>query len=128
MALVAYRLSLTTDGSGAVTDYTSTVVGGLVYAIQYSKDDFAAGVDFEIRTETTEIPVWVENDVNVSRRLIPLHACHDDAGAEINWDTGVKMLTPVPVANERIRVSITNGGATKHGFVGILVLTNTYSD
>src|SRR3546814_15826036 len=68
-------VAVTTDASGATTEYTDTVTGR-VLGIRYVKGDFADGVDFTITSEATGETVWAESDVNASATRAPRQAIH----------------------------------------------------
>src|SRR3546814_6873290 len=68
-------VAVTTDASGAATEYTDTVTGR-VLGIRYVKGDFADGVDFTITSEATGETVWAESDVNASATRAPRQAIH----------------------------------------------------
>lgn len=109
-----------TDGNGDSTDY-STVVTGDIYAIVYTKTDFAAGVDFVITSETTGQVIWSEDNVDASEIIYPRTQVQDTAGANLTLDGTRIMVVPVAVADERIKFVISNGGDTKTGSFVLIV-------
>lgn len=107
-----FEKTITTDTSGAATDYLGDDVGsrsGRILAIVYTKDDYAAGVDFTITTEDTGQGVWTESDVNASKTVYPSVIIHDQVG------NATTQRDFIPFAGERIKVVIAQGGTSKDG-------------
>lgn len=107
-------VSVTTIANGSATSYSS-VVNGRILSIQYVKDDFADGVDFTITCETTGRTLWSQDNVNASAEVLPRAATHSTAGVAATYDGTRAVLEPVVVANERVKIVIASGGATKSG-------------
>ena len=114
-------VDVTTDGDGAAEVYTPHVTGR-VLSIQYLKTDFIDGVDFTITGEESGQTIWTEANVNAAKTVAPRQATHSTAGvAALYAAGGAAVLDYVVVANERIKVVIAAGGATKVGQFVILV-------
>jgi hypothetical protein len=113
-------VTLTTAADGSVIDY-STPVNGRVLSVRYVKTDFADGVDFAITTETSGQQIWDQDNVNASATKAPRQAVHNTAGVAAEYATGFAIVEPIVVADERIKISITNGGATKSGTFHITI-------
>ncbi len=112
---------LTTDSSGDATAFTK-IVNGLVWSIQYVKDDYEDGVDFTITGETTAQGIWTESDVNAAKTVGPSLPTHDAVGvASLFAATGEPVERPIAIVNERIKVLIASGGDTKKGTFHILI-------
>lgn len=110
-----HTISITTASDGTATAY-SEVVTGKVSHIVYVKNDFAAGVDFTITTETTGETIWTQADVNASVTVAPRQATHSTAGvAALYAAAGTAVLDKISVANQRIKFAIAQGGDTKSG-------------
>jgi hypothetical protein len=114
-----HTVSLTTAGDGSVIGYTPHVSGSIL-AIVYTKDGttpFAAGVDFAITLEATGQNIWTEANIDASETVYPIAAAQLPAG------TAASTLTEVPIvaANDRVKISITNGGSAKLGSVIVVV-------
>ena len=58
-------VTVTTDASGDGTGYIEGV-NGLINSIEYSKVDFANGVDFTVTNNRSGEQIWAESDVNAS--------------------------------------------------------------
>lgn len=105
-----HSVTLTTNGSGAATEYT-TVLSGRVHMISYVKTDFADGVDFTITLEATGESLWTDTNVNASEKVYPLVA------GNLGATGAASVLTEVPIiaANDRVKIAVTSGGDTKTG-------------
>ena len=120
-----YKVTVTTDGSGNAVAYTPRV-SGKIQQIEYVKDGganpFANGVDFTITGEATGIGLWTESDVNASAVRAPRIPTHTQVGAAALYASGgVGVLAPIALANDRVKISIASGGATKVGAFHVLV-------
>lgn len=104
MYVQRHPVTIETAVGGAGEGYTP-VVNGRILAISYVKDDYAAGVDFTITTETTLQDLWVEQNVNASEVIYPL------AAAGLN----------IPAGDERVKIVIGSGGDGKSGTFHVLV-------
>lgn len=116
-----YKVTVTTNGSGAATAY-SPRLSGKINQIHYVKGDFADGVDFTITDEATGQGIWTESDVNASAVRAPRQPTHTQAGvASLYASGGVAVNDRIGVANSRVKIVIAQGGATKSGVFHILV-------
>ena len=114
--LERHTVTVTTAGGGAATAYTDRPVQGRLFRVVYTKDDFAAGVDFTITLEDSGQNVWTEADVNASKSINPLQPMQDNAGADVTWDGTRKMHGPIIACRpERVKIVIAQGGDTKSG-------------
>jgi hypothetical protein len=116
----AHTVAITTAGGGTATGYTP-VVSGRIAAVIYTKTDFANGVDFTITSEGTGQTIWTESDVNASKTVAPRQASHTTVGVAATYDGTRAALVPVVVANERVKIAIAQGGATKTGSFVVIV-------
>ncbi len=116
--LTLATVSITTDASGDATAYTG-VVNGYVHAIQYVPDGTApydATADVTITGETTGIAVTTLTNVAAALTTYPRAATHDQANAAALYAAaGTAVRDRVPIAAERIKLVIAQGGATKTG-------------
>jgi len=115
-------VALTTDGSGDDTDYTG-VVNGRILALIYTKTDFTNGVVFTITTEDTLQNIWVETAVDASKTCAPRQATHSTVGvASVYNDDGDEPVEDyIWAVDERIKIVISAGGATKTGTIDVLI-------
>ncbi len=107
-------VTIITDASGAGTGYT-TPVTGRVLGITYAKTDYADGVDVVVSTETTAQTILTLTDQNSSAVFYPRSVVHGNTGSAL---TGVEAI---PVAAERIKITVAAGGNTKTGTFYVLV-------
>lgn len=114
-------VALTTAADQSATGYTP-VVTGRVLAIHYVKTDFAAGVDFAITAETTGENIWTETNVDASASRAPRQATHSTAGvAAVYAAGGEAVLDHITLANDRVKIAVTNGGAAKVGTFHVVI-------
>ena len=115
------KITLTTAADGTVIGYTPQVAGKL-HAIHYVKTDFANGVDFDITSEATGESLWTEQNVNASTSRYPRQATHSNAGVAALYAAGGTAVQAVPaLAQDRIKISIAQGGDTKTGAFHFLI-------
>lgn len=118
------KLSVTTDGSGAATAY-SPRISGKIHSVQYIKDGvngYTNGVDFTLTAEATGENIWTQSDVNASAVVYPRAPTHSQAGvASLYAAAGTAVQSPIGVANDRVKVVLAAGGASKVGVFYILV-------
>lgn len=118
-----FKVSVTTDGSGAATAY-SPRLAGKIQSIQYIKDGanaYTDGVDFNITAETTGENVWIESNVNASAVRYPRAPTHSQVGAALLYAaSGTAVADKVGVV-DRLKIVLAQGGAAKVGAFHILV-------
>lgn len=107
---------VTTDASGDAVAYSDPIQHGILSHIRYVKTDFAAGVDFSIALEVTGETLWAEADVNATATRAPRQATHATTGAAALYAAaGQGVLDKIAIANDRIVITVAQGGATKTG-------------
>ena len=124
MMIYGYEATITTDGSGNATAYvtvgTNRKLHGKVHAIKYSPGTLDTGADLTITGETSGVPILVKSnagtaDVWFYPRVIP------------NKNTDGAAFTDVEecivVYDERIKVVVAQGDATKTGTITCYVNT-----
>ncbi|MBN9022147.1 MAG: hypothetical protein J0H08_08660 [Rhizobiales bacterium] len=120
-----YKVAVTTAADGTAVAYTPRLSGKLMQ-IEYVKDGganpFTDGVDFTITGEATGIGLWTESNVNASAVRAPRLPTHTQAGAAALYASGgVGVLEPIALANDRVKISIAQGGNSKVGAFHVLV-------
>ena len=116
-----YTISVTTDGSGDATEY-STVANGRIISVAYAKTDFADGVDFAITTETTAQNLWVDTNINASETVAPRQSTHDATGVVLTYTGDADVPSDyIWAVDERIKVVVSSGGDTKTGTITVIV-------
>jgi len=109
--------AITDATSGNVTTYAAAgILHGKIYAIRYEKTDFANGVDFVFSGETSGIPILTWSDANATGIKYPRAATHDIIGAaSLYAGSGEPVESLIPIANERIKIVVSNGGNATTG-------------
>lgn len=121
MAVRRFVVPVTTDGSGAAEVY-SPKISGKVVSIRYLKTDFTDGVDFVITAETAARTLWAEDNVNASATRHPRIGTASTAGvASLYAGSGTAVNAQIPLADDRVKIVIANGGAAKLGDFHITV-------
>ena len=116
-----YGVTITTDGSGDGTGYTP-VCSGLIHAIRYVKTDYADGVDVTVTCEQSGQAVVTLTNQNASGTTYPRAATNDVAGAaSLFAATGEPVECLIPVGEERIKLVVASGGASKTGTFHVYV-------
>lgn len=113
----AQRLTIpvVTDGSGAATVF-SDVASGKICQIAYVKTDFANGSTITATLEATGEAIWSESNVNASATRAPRQATHSITGAAALFAAGgVAVNDKIAMAQDRVKIVIASGGATKSG-------------
>lgn len=109
------KVSVTTAADGTATAYTPRL-SGKVHQIEYVKTDFADGVDFTITGEQTGVNLWTESNVNAAAVKAPRMPTHTQAGvASLYASGGTAVQEAIGIANDRIKIAIAQGGASKKG-------------
>lgn len=115
MRVESYKASIATDAQGDATVYT-TELNGLLRQIRYLKTDFADGSTITVTNETTGESIWAETGVNASATRAPRQATHTIAGAAALYaGSGVAVLDLIAIANQRLKIVVASGGATRTG-------------
>lgn len=116
-----YAIAVTTDGAGAAEVYSPTITG-TISQIRYVKTDFDNGVDFTITLEATGETVWTEANVNASATRAPRQATHGTDGvAALYAAGGSAVLDKIAAYEDRLKIVIASGGATKTGTFHLVV-------
>lgn len=110
--------SVTTDGSGNATVFFD-LANRVIHAIRYVADGstpYDNTVDFTFSGETTGINVLTIANVSASATYYPVAAANKAA------DGSASTLTerPVVLANERLKLILAQGGATKVGVFHVI--------
>jgi hypothetical protein len=118
-------IAVTTDASGDFTGYTA-VVNGTLLSIQYLVDGtapLATGADVVFTADETETAILTQANMGTaSLSSQPRMQTHDHTDGS-NVDIAVGHLFPaeIPIADERIKLVVTNGGDTKVGTFVVLI-------
>ena len=115
------KITVTTAADGTAIAYTPRL-SGVVHSIHYVKTDFADGVDFTITAEATGEGLWAESNVNASAVRYPRAPTHSQLGvASLYAAGGTPILDRPGIANDRVKISIAQGGSVKSGTFHVLM-------
>ncbi|SEM69053.1 hypothetical protein SAMN04515666_11927 [Bosea lupini] len=115
------KITVTTAADGSATVY-SPRLSGKIHSIHYVKGDYVDGVDFAITAEATGENLWTEANVNASAVRYPRVPTHSPAGAAALYAAGgTGVLASPGLANDRVKIVLAQGGASKTGTFHVLV-------
>jgi hypothetical protein len=115
------KVTVTTAADGSATAY-SPRLSGKIHSIHYVKGDYTDGVDFAITAEATGENLWTESNVNASTVRYPRAPTHSQAGvAALYAASGTAVSDKPGIANDRVKIVLAQGGASKSGTFHILV-------
>lgn len=124
MFIQRHRVAVVTATGGGATGYTPVLTGQLL-AVHYLKDGsnaFASTADFTITGEAIGESVLAVSNINASTSWMPRRATHTVAGAAALHATGgAPKLEPVPLAGDRVKIVVAQGGNTKNGAFEVVV-------
>lgn len=119
-----FKVTVTTAADGTAIAYTPRL-SGKIQQIEYVKaasDSFSDGVDFTITGEATGVSLLTEANVNASAVRAPRQPTHSQAGAAALYAAGgLGVLEPICLGNDRVKISIAQGGNAKVGTFHVLV-------
>lgn len=121
MFVERHEVAITVDASGDGTGYTP-VVSGLVRAIRYVKNNYANGIDFTITCDVSGQAILTGTDVNASATSYPRAATASVANAAALYAGGGAAVNDlIPVAAERIKIVVAQGGVSTSGTFHVYV-------
>jgi hypothetical protein len=116
-------VAVTTAADGSATAYSEGIEYGLLSQIRYVKTDFADGSTITVTAEATGETLWTESAVNASATRAPRQDTHSTAGAAALFAAGgTAVADKIAIVNDRIKIVIANGGATKTGTFHFLLV------
>ena len=124
--MTRHDFTLTTDGSGAATVFSADPAHGEIRQIRYvpGGTPLDTGADLTVTGEGSGLVLATLTDIGTSAvQWAPRQATHSTAGAASLYAAGGTAVTDrIGIANERIKVVVAQGGATKtstlHVWVG----------
>ena len=121
MHYTRHAVTIETNAAGDGTGYTP-IVNGAIVSVQYVKDDFDNGVDFDVTAETTGQVIWDQDNVNASATVCPRQPTHSTLGAAALYAAGgAAVLDKICLDNERVKIVVAQGGNTKGGTFNVTV-------
>ena len=112
MKLSRFTVNVTTSALGAAVAY-SPQCNGLVRTVEYVKpisDGLDAATDIDIIADVSGAVIWTNDDLAASKVIHPLTQAQANTGADI-----VGAYAPICLADERIKITVANGGDTLSG-------------
>jgi len=120
-AMRRFTVTVTTAADGTATAFTPRLSGKLM-EIHYVKTDYVDGVDFAITSDVTGLSLWDQLNVNAGVVVRPRGPTHTTAGvAALYAAGGVAVNDNIALGGDRIKIMLTDGGATKVGTFHFLV-------
>lgn len=124
--LTRHSIPITTDASGNATVYSSDIANGFVQAVRYVPDGTTPmdnTADLTVTGETSGIPIiTITNEAASVTNYAPRMATHDITGAPALFAAaGQAVNDKIPLAGERIKVAVAQGGNTKSGTLNVWV-------
>jgi len=117
-----YVVTVTTDEKGKGIGYTPAVTGK-VSAIRYVKDFSNAYSDDAYVVVTAEATgeTILEAGVNASATFAPRQVTHTTDGTPSDYASSYPVLDSICLANDRIKIAVSNGGNTKTGTFHVVI-------
>lgn len=138
MGITRYTMNVTATTSGGASQvyYSGAVLSGLVYAIDYKRgtsgttaSGVASGAKVVFTGAKTGIPILTVATASGDNHMYFYpRAYAQDASGTLVGTVGASSVWPtlIPLANERLRMEITSGGACSNG--GLHATVNIYLD
>ena len=107
MRLTRVSVPVVTSSLGAAVVYTPAL-NGVVRSVRYIKPTSGGldgGTDIDIVTDKGAVVVWDKDNLAASAVIYPMVPAQDNAGADV-----VGSYAPIPVCDERIKITVANGG------------------
>jgi hypothetical protein len=118
MRLTRVSVAVTTNSSGAATAYTPAL-NGVVRSVRYIKPTSGGldgGADIDIVTDKGAVVVWDKDNLAASTVIYPMIQAQSTAGVDISG-----FYVPIPVCDERIKITVANGGNALAGTFEFLI-------
>ena len=119
-----YVVTVTTNKKGDGIGYTPAVTGK-VSAIHYVKDTsnaYSDGVSVVVTAEATGETILEIGDVNASASFAPRRVTHTTDGSQAYYTfPGHAVRDSICLANDRIKIAVSNGGDTKTGTFHVVI-------
>lgn len=117
-----HSVTIVTAADGTATGYTPVVTGKIINIIytKASSGNYDDGVDIAIIAEGSGIGLWTEANVNASKTVSPRQPTHTQVGVA-NSTAGDVLLGDIYLTNERVKITIAEGGDTKTGTFKVIV-------
>jgi len=118
MRLTRVSVAVVTDESGDAVVYTPAL-NGIIRSVRYVKPD-SGGLDndsdIDIVTDKGAVVVWDKDNLDASAVIYPMVPAQDNKGADVAGS-----YAPIPVCDERIKITVANGGNAGTGTFEFLI-------
>ena len=125
MFIQRHELDLTVNADGDATVYTSTTVTGRVLQLRYvphASTPLDTNADVTITGETTGVAIATLSNIGLSAfTKVPRQATHGVTGTGLVYAAADAVSEPVYLADERVKVIVASGGASKIGTLFVTV-------
>ena len=118
MRLTRVSVPVLTNAEGAATVYTPAL-NGVVWSVRYIKPTrggLADGTDIDIVTDKGAVVVWDKDNLDASKVIYPMVQAQDNTGTDVTGS-----YAPIPVCDERIKITVANGGNAGAGTFEFLI-------
>ena len=118
MRLTRVSVAVVTDESGDAVFYTPAL-NGMIRSARYIKPSSGGldgGTDIDIVTDKGAVVVWDKDDLTASAVIYPMVPAHDNEGTLVAGS-----YAPIPVCDERIKITVANGGDAGAGTFEFLI-------
>lgn len=118
MRLTRVSVPVLTNAEGAATVYTPAL-NGVVRSVRYIKPSSGGldnNSDIDIVTDKGAVVVWDKDNLAASTVIYPMVQAQDNAGADVAGS-----YAPIPVCDERIKITVANGGNAGAGTFEFLI-------
>jgi hypothetical protein len=118
MRLTRVSVAVVTDESGYAVVYTPAL-NGMVRSVRYIKPSSGGldgGTDIDIVTDKGAVVVWDKDNLAASAVIYPMVPAHDNEGTLVAGS-----YAPIPVCDERIKITVANGGNAGAGTFEFLI-------
>jgi len=118
MRLTRVSVAIVTDAYGGATAYTPAL-NGMVRSVQYIKPSSGGldgGSDIDIVTDKGAVVVWDKDNLAASTVIYPMVPAQDNTGTDVSGS-----YAPIPVCDERIKITVANGGNAGAGTFEFLI-------
>ena len=118
MHLTRVSVAVVTDESGDAVVYTPAL-NGMVRSVRYIKPTSGGldgGTDIDIVTDRGGAVVWDKDNLAASAVIYPMVQAQDNTGTDVSGS-----YAPIPVCDERIKITVANGGNAGAGTFEFLI-------
>lgn len=120
-AQLTAAVTLTTDGSGACTAYSSSVMGAIL-GVVYKPGAIATGATVTVTTEDSLQSVVAKSSAGTSTVVwYPRPQVHDASGTAATLNGTQAMRDYAYAAGERIKIVVASGGAAATGSIQFII-------